>query len=61
MIANAITFVPLILIMDRFNGAVLSMLISVPVGVLFIYIFGKALSRFPGEGIPEIFDRYYPK
>lgn len=57
MLVNVISLVPQILIRNRFNGSVMAILISVPLGTLFIYLFVKAISRFPGQGLPEILEK----
>lgn len=51
---NIINFVPRILIVNRFHGAIMSILISVVVGSCVLYGVTKLYSRFPGEGLPEI-------
>jgi spore germination protein KB len=61
MLSNVIAYVPTILIHERFDGAVLSILLSIPIGILFILSFMKLLSKFPGEGLPEILNNTLPK
>ena len=57
MLTNVIIFVPKILIADRYNGAVSGFLIAIPIGVTLTFIYSKALSKFPEQGIPEILDQ----
>lgn len=57
---NIINFVPRELIDMRFKGALTSIIISVPVGMLFIYLFTKLITKFPGKGVPEIFKASMP-
>ncbi|WP_462409671.1 GerAB/ArcD/ProY family transporter [Neobacillus sp. Marseille-QA0830] len=54
MFINAIIFVPSILIKYSFNGAVASVLLSIPYGILMTYLYSKALTKFPEQGLPEI-------
>jgi hypothetical protein len=51
---NVIIFVPKILIEDRYNGAVMGVLIAIPIGLILTYLYSKAMSNFPGQGLPEI-------
>src|SRR5690348_14966349 len=60
MMLNIILNVPSILIQDRFHGAIMSMLISVLLGGIFIYLFTIAMSKFPKRGLPEIFHDKFP-
>ncbi|WP_066370909.1 GerAB/ArcD/ProY family transporter [Neobacillus fumarioli] len=61
MMASAIIFVPKILIDARFHGAVMSLIIAVPIGTGFSFLLSKALERFPNKGLPEILDLVAPK
>ncbi|GGF86848.1 hypothetical protein GCM10010912_35160 [Paenibacillus albidus] len=58
---NIINFVPRELIDRRFEGALMSIVISVIVGTLFVYWFGFLISKFPEKGIPEILGPLMPK
>ncbi|RUT30581.1 hypothetical protein EJP77_12195 [Paenibacillus zeisoli] len=58
---NVVNFVPRGLIAQRFSGAMMAIVISVPIGLLLMYLCIKMMSKFPGEGIPEIFNANYPK
>jgi hypothetical protein len=60
MLVNTILFVPRILFMDRFNGAISAILISIPYSSTLVYTFCKVMRKFPGKGIPEIFLEYLP-
>ncbi|WP_409288297.1 GerAB/ArcD/ProY family transporter [Peribacillus sp. SCS-37] len=55
MLVHIIFNVPQILIQNRFNGAVISMAISILIGTILSYIFIKAMSKYPYNGLPEIF------
>jgi hypothetical protein len=61
MLTNVTAFVPQILISKRYDGAVISILISVVVGPLLLLLFMYALSRYPGQGIPEIVSSMTPR
>ena len=54
MLTNVIIFVPKILIEYRFDGAVMGVLIAIPIGLLLSYLYCKAFSKFPGQGLPEV-------
>ncbi|WP_026692017.1 GerAB/ArcD/ProY family transporter [Peribacillus kribbensis] len=55
MTVHIIFNVPLILIQNRFNGAVISMALSIVIGTILSYMFIKAMSKYPYNGLPEIF------
>ncbi|MCI3919511.1 hypothetical protein MO973_04600 [Paenibacillus sp. TRM 82003] len=54
MLSNIVALVPVILLRDRFDGAVLSILLSVLVGTALIMVIVRLLRSFPSEGLPEI-------
>lgn len=58
---NIINFVPRQLIDRRFNGALMSIVIAVFLGTLFVYLFTVLIDKFPGKGIPEIITPLLPK
>lgn len=58
---NLINYVPRILIQDRFQGALMSILIAIPVGLLCMFIFIKLIQKFPNEGLPEILNSTFPR
>ncbi|WP_054958078.1 GerAB/ArcD/ProY family transporter [Paenibacillus dakarensis] len=58
---NLVNYVPRILIHDRYNGAVLSVIISIPVGLLLLYLFAKMIGSFPQQGLPEIINSGLPR
>lgn len=60
MLVNAIINVPSILYKDRFHGAIMSMLLSIPISVILTIIFSKSLMKFPNKGVPEIFQLTLP-
>ncbi|MCP8969475.1 GerAB/ArcD/ProY family transporter [Ectobacillus ponti] len=60
MLTNVVAYVPHMLLEERLSGSVLSMLIAVPIGLLFSYIFYKTMSKFPGETYPQIVKRHMP-
>ncbi|MFH0068420.1 GerAB/ArcD/ProY family transporter [Peribacillus sp. NPDC056705] len=60
MSLNIILNVPMVLIQNRFNGSITSILISIPLGTLLAYLFTKGMGRFPYQGLPEIFKEVMP-
>ncbi|HIW33604.1 MAG TPA: GerAB/ArcD/ProY family transporter [Candidatus Paenibacillus intestinavium] len=58
---NLMLLIPYYLTVDRYNGAVMSIILSPIFGYLFLYMFTSSLSKFPGKGLPEIFALFYPK
>ena len=61
MLTNIVAYVPMILIENRSNGSVLAMVVSLPIGIIIIYLFTKYMSKFPYMGLPEILGKYTPK
>ncbi|MEE6451667.1 GerAB/ArcD/ProY family transporter [Gottfriedia acidiceleris] len=60
MMLNIIINVPMVLIGERFNGSLISMLLSVFIGGIFIYLFTIGISKFPNKGLPEILNKRLP-
>lgn len=60
MVANVVTFVPNELFRYRYEGAVPSLLLSLPLGLLLVFLFVRILMEFPGDGLPEIAKRHFP-
>ncbi|WP_138493659.1 GerAB/ArcD/ProY family transporter [Paenibacillus pinistramenti] len=58
---NIVNFVPKGLINGRFDGSMASIMVAVPLGLLFTYLFGKVMGKFPSTGVPEIYNQYLPK
>ncbi|QHW31128.1 hypothetical protein GZH47_09855 [Paenibacillus rhizovicinus] len=58
---NIMLFVPTLLINDRFNGAISSMLLAICYGITQTLITMKCFERFAGLGFPELCDRYLPR
>ncbi len=54
MMVNVIIFVPKILIEYRYEGAVMGVLIAIPIGLALNYFYCKAINKFPEQGLPEI-------
>ncbi|MDR7316467.1 GerAB/ArcD/ProY family transporter [Brevibacillus nitrificans] len=61
ILINAILFVPRILMDERYEGAILSMIIGSIIGGVCMYIFTSAMMRFRGKGLPEILKHTLPK
>lgn len=60
MMLNIIINVPMVLIGERFNGSLMSMVLGVFIGGIFIYLFTIGISKFPNKGLPEIFNKTLP-
>jgi spore germination protein KB len=60
MLSNVVSMVPVLLIADRFDGAVLSILLAVPAGGLSVMLFVWLISHFPKQGLPEIMGSFSP-
>lgn len=58
---NLMLFVPHILIENRFNGAVASLVVAPVIGGTLIYMYTGALKRYPGKGLPEIMQLHMPR
>lgn len=58
---NIINFVPRILQDARYHGALLSILIAVIIGPILMIGFVATIRKFPGQGIPQIFNSCMPK
>jgi hypothetical protein len=61
LLINTIFFVPRILLSERYDGSVMAVFAGILFGSVSAFLFTKAMMRFPGEGIPEIFERNFPK
>lgn len=53
--------IPYHLTSERYNGAVSAIFISPIFGYILLYMFTSSLAKFPGKGLPEIFNLFYPK
>lgn len=60
VVNNILLFVPYFLIMDRFNGAPLAILISLPSAMLLFTLFSLGMSKFPNKNIHEILKPFLP-
>ncbi|PWK05399.1 GerAB/ArcD/ProY family transporter [Tumebacillus permanentifrigoris] len=61
MVSNIIVFVPHILFNGLFDGALMSILISVVIGMTLLVLGTQSLAQFPGESLPEVMERYLPR
>ncbi|WP_077212954.1 GerAB/ArcD/ProY family transporter [Bacillus dakarensis] len=61
MVANVVASVPKILISQRSEGALLSMIISYILGLVFCYLCARFFNLFPGEGLPDLTKKYMPR
>ncbi|WP_257985487.1 spore germination protein [Bacillus sp. V5-8f] len=60
MTLNIILNVPMVLVEHRFNGSLMSILLSIPIGSLLAYLFTKGMSRFPNKDLPAILNKHLP-
>ncbi|CAM3739390.1 hypothetical protein COLU111180_06005 [Cohnella lubricantis] len=58
---NIMLFVPHILVKDRFDGAVMSLLAAIAIGSLIAIVNAWCFQQFPQMGLPEILDQHLPK
>ncbi|MBP1961319.1 GerAB/ArcD/ProY family transporter [Paenibacillus aceris] len=60
MLANIVLFVPRIFITHRFEGSMMALVLSIPIGFMLLYFFVKSITKFPGQGFPEILKKHTP-
>ena len=53
--------VPRILYEEKTSSAIVSILLSIVIGTLFIYLLIRFFNRFPGIGFPELVKKHMPK
>ncbi|SOC44076.1 GerAB/ArcD/ProY family transporter [Ureibacillus acetophenoni] len=61
MFANIITSVPVILFQNRKDGAIISMILAMIVGLICITFFTKFFNSFPGKTLPDMLKQTMPK
>ncbi|WP_071393723.1 GerAB/ArcD/ProY family transporter [Bacillus tuaregi] len=61
MVTSMTASMPKILLMERDGGAIVSILVSVPIGLVVCYLIGRFYQNYPGKGLPELMDDYIPK
>lgn len=55
-IANTIIFLPRILLPNRYEGAIMAIIFSIPLGTLLLYFFSKPMMKFPRKIFSEILE-----
>ncbi|GGI43187.1 hypothetical protein GCM10008018_00800 [Paenibacillus marchantiophytorum] len=60
MLANIILFAPRILISHRFEGSMMAVVLSIPLGFTLLYVFVTSIRKFTGLGLPEILKNHTP-
>lgn len=60
MVGSVVSALPSLLFESSEKGAIVSMLISLLVGVTFIYFITKFFNKFPGKGFPEVLKQSMP-
>jgi spore germination protein KB len=61
MLTNVIIFIPKLLIEYRFDGAIMSIIFAIVIGIALVYIDTKVFGRFLGKGLPEIIENKLKK
>jgi hypothetical protein len=61
MVANVVASVPKILLAEKTEGAIVSMILAVFLGMALCYIVARFFNSFPGQGLPELMKRYLPR
>jgi spore germination protein KB len=61
MLSNLVAYVPKFLLSERLDGSVLAMIVSLPTGMIFMFLHVKLYQQFPGMSLPEIVKKYLPK
>lgn len=61
MAANIIASVPKILLEERTNGTILSMVLAVLTGVLLVFFYTRFFNKFPGKDLPQLMKCHLPK
>ncbi|XJZ28802.1 GerAB/ArcD/ProY family transporter [Bacillota bacterium Lsc_1132] len=59
MMTNTIIFVPKILIEDRYDGAVMGIIIAIPLGLVLMIISSKLMGKFPEQALPELLEKTF--
>lgn len=61
MVANMISAVPKIFLTNKTDGVIWSLLLSIPAGVLIVYLFIRFFNSFQGKDLPELLKSHFPK
>jgi len=61
MLSNIVPLAGITLLEHRFDGAVPALMLAIPVGGAFIFLFTRLFARFPNQGFPEIAFASLPK
>lgn len=60
LVVNMVGMVPTILF-EKKSGTIISMLLAIAIGTLFIYLIIIFFNRYPGVGFPELLKNHMPK
>ncbi|SEM72073.1 Spore germination protein [Mesobacillus persicus] len=60
MLANVVASVPKILLAKKSEGAIVSMILAIFIGLALCYIVARFFNAFPGQGLPELMGKYMP-
>lgn len=61
MVANVVASVPKILLAKKSEGAIVSMILAIFLGMALCYIVARFFNSFPGQGLPELMKKYLPR
>ncbi|WP_129731708.1 GerAB/ArcD/ProY family transporter [Ectobacillus funiculus] len=61
MMASVVASVPQLLLKDRAEGAIVSIILALITGSIVTYIIAHFFYKFPGKGLPELLQEYAPK
>lgn len=61
MIASMVASMPKILLLNKEEGAIISILLSIPIGLVFCFLVARFFQYFPGQDLPQLMGEYLPK
>lgn len=61
LVANMISAVPKILFLHKTNGSLFSLFLSIPAGLLSVYLFIRFFNSFEGKDLSELVKKYFSK
>ncbi|WP_238884116.1 GerAB/ArcD/ProY family transporter [Clostridium sp. YIM B02551] len=60
-INNIIIFLPSVILHDKYQGAIMAIIFSIPFGTILLYLFMKSIVKFPNMAFPQILTLTLPK
>ncbi|WP_428911198.1 GerAB/ArcD/ProY family transporter [Niallia sp. Krafla_26] len=61
MITSMVASMPKILLLAKEKGAIYSILLAIPIGLVFCFLIGRFFQTYPGKGLPELMKESIPK